>query len=156
MKIGLTSIRLLSVFILFGLLVRVFPCIGTQEDQVNFSFDSIFPTTPYKDALGSCMQVLGYLDQLCHEHQRGEQIAFCLVHDAFLGKVVHAEHKVTHLIKNIQSGAVVADDNVRYLSAIVTYINQLYRERIDEDQRNTLVMNSLEGIAVQVSRLSES
>lgn len=156
MKIGTTSIRLLSVFITLALLVTALPCIGAYEEQVNLSFDSIFPSTPYKDALGSCMQVLGYLDQLCHEHERGEEITFCLVHDAFLGKVVHAEHKVVQLIENIQSGAVVADDNVRYLGAIVAYINQLYQERIDQDQRNTLAMSALEGIAVQVSRLSEN
>ncbi len=154
MKIGRTSIRMLGAFLALALL-GLDTHVGAQEDQMKLSFDSIFPATPYKEALGSCMQVLGYLDQLCHEHQRGEEMAFCLVHDAFLGKVVSAQHKIANLLANIQTGAIVADDNVHYLSNVLTHINQLYQQHIDQNQRNTLSMNMLQEMAQQVSRLIE-
>jgi len=147
--------RMLSIGVMFVLLTGAVSCIGDQNDQISLSFDSIFPSTPYKDALGSCMQVLGYLDQLCHEHERGEHAAFVLVHDAFLGKVVLAQNKVTHLATTMQSGAVVACDNVNYLAAIVNYINQLYQDRIHQEHRNDVAMRILNEISSQISLLIE-
>jgi len=155
MKINGVSMRMLSVVIALMLLVGVSPCSGSLDEQMTLSFDSVFPSTPYKDALGACMQVLGYLDQLCHEHDRAEQMSFGLVHDAFLGKVVIAQQKVTQLTKNIQLGAVVTDDNVNYLSAILGYISQLYQERIAQEQRNALAISVLNEMTMQVLHIIE-
>ena len=155
MKIGNTSMRMLSVCITLALFMGSNCPIDAQDDQMKLSFDTIFPATAYKDALGSCMQMLGYLDQLCYEHERAEEMSIALVHDAFFGKVVHAQHKITHLIADIKSGAVVADDNVHYLNTILSHINQLYQKRLDKDQRNTLAVSILEDMVSQVSRITE-
>jgi hypothetical protein len=130
-------------------------CVDAHDDKVMLSFDTIYPSTPYKDALGSCMQVLGYLDQLCHEHERGDQTVFCFVHDAFLGKVVLAQHRVAQLLENIESGALVADDNINYLSAILSYISKLYQERIVLEQRNTIALGMIDEMVDRVSRVTE-
>jgi len=155
MKMGRTSIGMLSVAITLSL-AGLTPCIGAHDDQIPLSFDSIFPATPYKDALGACMQVLGYLDQLCHEHDRGEQMAFTLVHDAFLGKVVAAQHKIGNLLQNISSGETVTDDNIIYLSAVLGHISQLYKERFSQDQRNALASTMIDEMALKVSRVTDA
>lgn len=151
--------RTLGAIMAFALLVAERPCSGSfdvpQDEQIMLSFDNLFPSTPYKDALGACMQALGYLDQLCHEHERGELVTFGLVHDAFLGKVVSARYKVDALINTVRMGAVVADDNVNYLSAILGYIGQLYNDRIAKDERNTLASSMIHEMTQQVLRITD-
>lgn len=153
MKINRTLVRLPGVMIVLALLVWTRPCIGADE-QIAFSFDSIFPPTPYKDALGACMQVLGYLDQLCQEQERGEHMAFGLVHDAFFGKVVSAQYKIKNLVENIQSGALVADDNVAYLSTILGYISTLYKDRIVQEQRNALATTMIDEMVARMAHIT--
>lgn len=155
MKINRTLTRTLSTIIAIALLIGVAPCSGSLDEKITLSFDSLFPSTPYKDALGACMQVLGYLDQLCHEHERGELVTFDLVHDAFLGKVVSAQQKVDALVTTIRMGASVADDNVHYLSTILGYIGQLYKDRIMQEQRNALASSIIDEMTQQVVRLAD-
>lgn len=155
MKIDKTSMRMLSVYAMLALLGGVHSNIGAQGDQIPLSFDSIFPATPYKDALGSCMQVLGYLDQLCLEHERSDEANILLLQDAFLGKVVCAQDKVAHLIADIKTGSIVADDNVHYLSTVLSYINRLYKERLNKNQHNVLATNILKNMSEQIARIGE-
>ena len=131
------------------------PCSGSRDEQITFSFDNLFPSTPYKDALGACMQVLGYLDQLCHEVERGDHGSFGLVHDAFLGKVVLAQQKVDHLVNIMRTGHMVADDNMNYLSLILEYIGQLYKERIAQEQRNMLAASMIDAMSSQIMHVAE-
>lgn len=155
MKVGRASTQRLSKYVKLALLIGINLSVSAQGDQILLSFDSIFPATPYKEALGSCMQALSYLDQLCHEHERGEEMTITLVHDAFLGKVTLAQHKLAHLIIDIQAGSIVADDNVHYLSAILGHIKQVYQERLDSNQRNTLAVGMIDDMVLQVSRIIE-
>lgn len=155
MKVNRTLIRMFSAIMALALLVGACTCSGALDEQVTLSFDSIFPSTPYKDALGACMQVLGYLDQLCHEHERGELVTFGLVHDAFLGKVVSAQQKVDRLVNAMKRGHSVADDNVNYLSAVLGYIGQLYKERIAQEQRNILATFIIDEMTLQILRTSD-
>jgi hypothetical protein len=156
MKINKTLIRTLSAIIAFALLMGEKTCSGSldivHDEQMLLSFDSLFPCTPYKDALGACMQVLGYLDQLCHEHERGELATFGLVHDAFLGKVVSAQYKVERLVNAMDTGHRVDDDNVNYLSAILGYIGQLYKDRIAQEQRSTVATSIIDNMTLQILR----
>lgn len=151
MKIGEASMYIRNVFLALALLVGV----GAHADPIKLSFDSIFPATPYKDALGSCMQLLSCLDQLCHERERGEEMSIALVHDAFIGKLVQAQHKITHLTQSIDKGALVADDNLHYLSTVLGYITQLYQQRLEADQRTALATSMLESISAQLLSYTE-
>jgi hypothetical protein len=155
MKSNRTLIRTLGALIALALLIGENPCSGSLDEQMTLSFDSLFPSTPYKDALGACMQVLGYLDQLCHEHDRGELDTFGFVHDAFLGKVVSAQQKVDRLVTTIRMGQIVADDNVNYLSTILGYIGQLYKDRIAQDQRNMQAASIIDEMTLQVVHLAD-
>jgi hypothetical protein len=155
MKINRMLIRMLGAIMALALLIAERPCSGSLDEQITVSFDNLFPSTPYKDALGACMQVLGYLDQLCHEHERGELTSFGLVHDAFLGKVVSAHHKVDRLINTIRMGETVADDNVNYLSAILGYIGQLYKDRIAQEERNMLAASIIDDMTLKILRVTD-
>jgi hypothetical protein len=155
MKINRTLIRTLGAITVLALLMGERPCSGSLDEPMILSFDSLFPSTPYKDALGACMQVLGYLDQLCHEHERGELETFGLVHDAFLGKVVSAQQKVDRLISTMRMGQTVADDNVNYLSAILGYIGQLYKDRIAQEQHNMLAVSIIDDMTLKIVRVAE-
>lgn len=148
--------RVLSGMIVLALLMGESPCSGSHDEQIPFSFDNIFPVTPYKDALGACMQVLGYLDQLCHEHERGELFTFRVVHDAFLGKVVSAQQKVDRLVSVMREGHMVADDNMIYLSSILGYISQLYKDRIAQGQRNMLATSIIDAMTQQMLQITDT
>lgn len=148
-------IRTLGAIMALALLMGERPCSGSLDEQITISFDNLFPSTPYKDALGACMQVLGYLDQLCHEHDRGELVTFGLVHDAFLGKVFSAQHKVDRLVNTMRMGQTVADDNVNYLTAILGYIGQLYKDRIAQEQHNMLAVSIIDDMTLKILRVAD-
>lgn len=159
MKVNRMLMQMLRTIMACLLFFTAHPCAGShdviQDEQIIFSFDNLFPSTPYKDALGACMQVLGYLDQLCHEHERGELASFSLVHDAFLGKVVSARHKVNALVSTIHNGAVVADDNVDYLNAILGYISKRYHDRIAHSERTMLASSMINEMTQQLLRITD-
>lgn len=152
MKNHVISAHTINTSIVFTVLMGVQVRIDAQqEDLINLSFDSIFPTTPYKDALGSCMQVLGYLEQLSHECAKPDSKQEVLLYDALLGKIVSAQYKVIHLVTTIKDGLVVADDNVQYLDTLVHYINTVYQERITHVHHNALVVDILKDISKELS-----
>lgn len=147
------SVLVMGVLIALGFSGNILS--DTQGDRITLSFDSMFPATPYKDALGSCMQLLGYLDQLCHEHEIKEMIDVMLLHDAFLGKAVQAQYKVGHLVERIKTGHVVSDDNVDYLNTLLEHINKRYAECINTDRQSEVTKKVLYDMSYQVSHIGE-
>lgn len=149
----------LRIIIAFALLATTNPSLGSydafSDDAITLSFDNLFPSTPYKDALGACMQLLGYLNQLCNEHDRGELASFELVHDAFVGKIVAAQHKVKILVSSIHKGAIVADDNVDYLNAVLSYISKRYNDRIVKDECAMLASSMIDEMTQQLLGISD-
>lgn len=115
----------------------------SESDEIVISFDSLFPQTPYKETLGMCMQSLGYLEHMLSEHESKDLFVRTVWHDAFIGKLFLAHEKMTHLMKEVSLGHIVADDNLSYLEALVSHIFSMYTEKMAEKNQNKQVISLL-------------
>jgi len=86
------------------------------------SFDSPFPSTWFKKAIDSCMQVWHDM-RLCQK--RGQQVEpedYHLLLESAVGRLVYAHFCLEHMIKSM--GEIPSDD-LAYLVQVVTRIQQL-------------------------------
>ncbi len=117
----------------FFIILSVIPL---YTKQVSLSFESLFPSTWFKKALDSCMQVWDDMQLLQERGQHINQDDHQLLFDSMVGRLVYAQFCLEHMVKTKHK--VIADDIV-YLIQVVEHIQRVSDQGKKHDDNERLL-----------------
>ena len=104
--------------------------------QVPLSFESPFPSTWFKKALDSCMQVWDDMQLFQERGQHINQDDHQLLLDSTVGRLVYAHFCLEHMLKTKHK--VIADD-IAYLIQVVEHIQRISDQGKKRDNNERLL-----------------
>ena len=139
---------------MFSCALRATQIRKSTKDQVVISFDTIFPSLPYKKALDLCMQLYGELDELATEISKNgvSNNDKVLISDAMIGKVVCLQGAIYSLIKNPHD---VSIDNIEYMIELLARMEVRNNELPNDNAREIILSNILGGIQATLEEAIE-
>ncbi len=139
---------------MFSCALRATQIRKSTKDQVVISFDTIFPSLPYKKALDLCMQLYGELDELATEISKNgvSNNDKVLISDAMIGKVVCLQGAIYSLIKNPHD---VSIDNIEYMIELLARMEVRNNELPNDNAREIILSNILGGIRATLEEAIE-
>ena len=123
-------------------------CLGTAENN-PLAIEHLFPSSPSKYVLDTCMQVCSDLVQL--DSVPGEQVSSFWM-DALLGKMIRLQAGIDRLMKDERDAKLHADDLV-YLLAMINRVDVAYESVQCEAEYQVLCHTLLHTIKGSLARL---
>ena len=103
--------------IFFFVVLGVIP---SYTEQVSLSFDSLFPSSWFKKALDSCIQVWNDM-QVCQEQNQNIIQDHILLFDTIVGRLVYAHFCLERMVKAKHK---VVTDDITYLIEVIERIQR--------------------------------
>ncbi len=91
--------------------------LASNNANIHFTFDSLFPSTPYKKVLTTCMQIRSSLPML-DEYKNSEE-DYAILSDLMIGRMTYLQNSVDVMLAN---KALIHGDDIEYLSTILYYM----------------------------------
>jgi len=119
-----------------------------QSDRQVVSFDTLFPTSAFKNALDTCMRMWGSIDHLKEQTLAGVNRLF--LHDAMIGQVIALRVSVEDLLDEYAKGSTVYMDDVVYLLNVLNYVGQAYQNVVPATRLHAIAHRVLRSVKMEL------
>lgn len=141
--------RLLNALLL--LLAMPIMHLGAKNGEMTLNFDRLFPVTPYKTVLDTCMQVCGEFDAwAAREYSAHDNELFA---DIIIGKLFHAYECVESMLHKT---AGIPPEDAEYLVSVIEKMQKEFKKMLvpkTPRAKNARIMCLLDSIKTKIKRM---